>query len=330
MSKPKAGLHYHRALTQFGCMIRGARKHQQVTINGLSVLSGVSEQRLMKYESAVAPPHWADTLRLSTALNVRVSFIIKTIVTPLLALSLREYRSVVAFAREQESDQRFQFRADVENMRLVHWEEGWDARNHDVTIAAWPEFLLPSLGDALMGEASRLHTLHQVLQELIEASGRKVVVECEEGYRAAFGCSEALSRVLAGMESIRRQLQYLTSRHRLIVPQDFDKRMNAQRMRIADAIESIESSLGRSLVKSHFRWSGEVVEAIHVENGRLSRDLRTAVERAIVASFGVTKIALGSMKSSSASAAQMLRRMRGRPDLSMPGELETIVQREST
>lgn len=119
MSTHVARMHYLRVLTQFGRLVEGARKHQQMTIDYLSTLSGITVRRLTKYETASAPPHWADALRLAQALDIRMSFIIAALRLPLLELSLDEYRSFVAFVYAQGTQQRQELQEDISRGRMI-------------------------------------------------------------------------------------------------------------------------------------------------------------------------------------------------------------------
>jgi transcriptional regulator with XRE-family HTH domain len=103
MSNPIANVHYLRVLTQFGRLVEGARKHEQMTVDHLSTRSGITVRRLMKYATASAPPHWGDALRLARVLDIPMSFIIAALRRPLLDISLDEHKSLVAFVHAQRT-----------------------------------------------------------------------------------------------------------------------------------------------------------------------------------------------------------------------------------
>lgn len=301
MSAHLAHMRYLRVLTRFGRLVEGARKHQQMTIDHLSALSGISIRRLTKYETASAPPHWADVLRLAQALDIRTSFIIATLRRPLLDLSLDKYKAFVAFVYAQGAQQRQELQEDMSSGRMIHLEGRSDERIHDATIEDWPEFLPPLLGDALMAEASRLHTIYLVLEMIADHGGGPVPIELESDSHATvpIESAELLSRVHYNLECICTRLEWLRSRHVSRAPRHFAERLEIQRYRIDQAMRFIaphwqhacEIQLEQGAVPTGEPCQADSMHLPRVENRGFSADLSAAIARAIAASYGVIKMA---------------------------------------
>lgn len=283
-------------------LVKRARKHQHMTIDHLSTLSGITVRRLTRYEGASAPPHWADALRLAQVLDVRMSFIAAALRRPLLALAFDEYKTLVDFVHAQERPERRRLQAGVQRDRVIHFDDGDDEQIHDATIADWPEFLPPLLGDALLAEASRLHTMYLVLNASIEYGGMSVPIDVGRGGQPRetllLDAGTAMVRVHRYMESVRARLESLRLRHVVSAPQHFAERLEIQRVRIAHAIRLIAPDRREASVGSpeHGRRS-----ACELRNDRsfmlfpeaveFSVDLPGAMDRVIVASYGLVKMA---------------------------------------
>lgn len=301
MSTHVARMHYLRVLTQFGRLVEGARKHQQMTLDHLSALSGITVRRLTKYETASAPPHWADALRLAQALDIRMSFIIAALRLPLLELSLDGYRSFVAFVYAQGTQQRQELQEDISRGRMIYLEDSPDGQTHDATIADWPEFLPPMLGDALMAEASRLHTIHRVLDMIVDHGGGPVPIELEGETKATALIESAalLSRVNRVLERTCTRLEWLRSRHVVRAPSHFAERLEIQRYRIDQAIRLIaphwqdvyEIQPEQDAVPTGEPRKADSIHLPGAANRDLSADLSGAIGRTIAASYGVMKMA---------------------------------------
>jgi hypothetical protein len=180
-------------------------------------------------------------------------------------------------------------------------EDSSDEPTHDVTLADWPEFLPPLLGDALMAEASRLHAIYRVLEMVVDHGGGAVPMELESETKTAVPIESGalLSRVHCVLERTYTRLEWLRSRHVIYAPGHFAERLEFQRYRIVQAMR---------LIASHWRKAGEIefeqdaaaardprnAGSMHppgAENGQFSADLTEAVGRIIAASYGVTKMA---------------------------------------
>lgn len=301
MSTPNARMHYVRVLTQFGRLVEGARKHQQMTIDHLSTLSGITVRRLTKYETASAPPHWADALRLAQALDIRMSFIIAALRRPLINLSLDEYKSFVAFVYAHGTQQRQELQEDISRGRMIYLEDSSDQPIHDATIAEWPEFLPPLLGDALMGEASRLHTIYRVLDMVADHGGGPVPINLESDSHATVPVesAELLSRVHCSLERTCTRLEWLRLRHVVRAPRHFAERLEIQHYRIDQAMRLLaphrqsvcEIQLEQGAVPTGESRKADSIHPPGAENRELSADLSGAIGRAIAASYGVIKMA---------------------------------------
>ena len=300
MSNPRA--HYLRVLNQFGRLVKGARKHQQMTIDHLSTLSGITARRLTKYESGSAPPHWADALRLAQVLDIRMSFIATALRRPLLSLAFDEYKTLVDFAHAQERLEREKLRAGAQCDQVIHFEDGDDEQIRDATIADWPEFLPPLLGDALLAEASRLHTMCQVLNASIEYGGMSVPIDVERYGQPCetllLDAGTALVRAHRCLESMRARLESLRLRHVASAPQHFAERLEIQRFRIAQAMRLIAPDRRESStvtpehgLASACELRNEKSLMLFPEAVEFSVDLPGAMNRAIVASYGLVKMA---------------------------------------
>jgi transcriptional regulator with XRE-family HTH domain len=301
MSNPIANMHYVRVLTQFGRLVEGARKHEQMTIDHLSARSGITVRRLMKYATASAPPHWGDALRLARVLDIPMSFIIAAMRRPLLDISLDEHKSLVAFVHAQRTPQRQELQEDVSRDRLIHLEDSSDEPNHDATLADWPEFLPPLLGDALMAEASRLHAIYRVLEMALDHGGGAVPMELESETKTAVPIESGalLSRVHCVLERTCTRLEWLRSRHVVYAPGHFAERLEIQRSRIVQAMRLIaphwrkayEIELEQDAATARDLRNAGSMHLTGAESGKFSADLTEALGRAIVASYGVTKMA---------------------------------------
>ncbi len=301
MSTPNARMHYLRVLTQFGRLVEGARRHQQMTIHDLSAVSGITVRRLTKYEAASAPPHWADALRLAQVLDTRMSFIIAALRRPLIDLSLDENRSLVSFACLQGMQQRKELQEDISRGRMISLEDSSDQPIHDATIAEWPEFLPPLLGDALMAEASRLHTIYRVLHMVADHGGGPVPIELESDSYATVLIESAalLSRVHCSLAMTCTRLESLRSRHVVRAPSHFAERLEIQHYRIDQAMRLIaphrqsvcEIQLEQGAVPTGEPRKADSIHLPGAENRDLSADLSGAIDRAIAAAYGVTKMA---------------------------------------
>jgi hypothetical protein len=272
-----------------------------MSVDHLSTRSGITARRLMKYATASAPPHWGDALRLARVLDIPMSFIIAAMRRPLLDISLDEHTSLVAFVHAERTQQRQELQEDVSRDRLIHLEDSSDEPNHDATLADWPEFLPPLLGDALMAEASRLHAIYRVLEMALAHGGEAVPMELESESNTAvpIECGALLSRVHCVLERTCTRFEWLRSRHVIYAPRHFAERLEIQRSRIVQAMR---------FIAPHWRKAGEIelerdaaatrdprnAGSMHfpgAENGPFSADLSEAVGRVIAASYGVTKIA---------------------------------------
>lgn len=301
MSSRIASAHYLRVLTQFGRLVEGARKHEQMTVDQLSSRSGITVRRLMKYASASAPPHWGDALRLARVLDIPMSLIIAAMRRPLLGVSLDEQKSLVAFVHAQWTEQRQELQADVCRDRLIHLEDSSGETNHDATLADWPEFLPPLLGDALMAEASRLYATYQVLELIVRHGGKAVPIELENETETAVPMESGalLSRVHGVLEKVCIRLEWLRSRHAVYAPGRFTERLDMQRYRIFHAIRLIaphwrkagERELERDGALARTSRDADSTRLLGTESRQFSADLTKAVGRVIAASYGVTKMA---------------------------------------
>lgn len=299
MSNPNARVHCLSVLTQFGRLVEGARKHQQMTIDHLSALSGITVRRLMKYETASAPPHWADALRLAQALNIRMSFIIAELRRPLLELSLDEYRSFVAFVSTHGTQQSQELQEDISHGRMIHLEDSSDGPMHDATLEDWPEFLPPLLGNALMVEASRLHTIYRVLHMVANHGAWPVPIEQENIDATVLVDSAALlSRVHHNLQCTCSRLEWLRSRHVVSAPRHFAERLEIQRHRIDQAMRLIapywqacEIQLEHDAAPMGEPRQSDSIHFSRLGSRKFSADLSGAIGRAIAASYGVIKMA---------------------------------------
>lgn len=287
MSGAAARVHYLRVLAQFARLVKGRRKRCGISLDELSKLSDISVPRLMKYEDGFAPPHWADALMLAQALGVRLSVIITALKRPLHDLRADDYKRLIAFVQENQTQQREELRADIVKGRLIHLEEAFDPHIHDATIADWPEFLPPFLGDALMAQASRLYAIFQVLDIAADCGGDPVPIgEVAEGPKA-MDAGVLLSHVHAKMGVVHAQLDCLRVRHTVTAPTGFAEYVEVQRFHMSKAMQLImpyrRDTPGSPLTSVGARDDGK----------QFSNNLSQSIDRVLIVSYGLTDLAHG-------------------------------------
>ncbi len=92
-----------------------------------------------------------------------------------------------------------------------------------------------------MAEASRLHTIYQLLDLTADHGGRPVPIALGDNNQpqVPLDADALLSRVHCNMESLRTRLEWLRLRHAASAPRHLAERLEIQRFRIAQAMRLI-------------------------------------------------------------------------------------------
>lgn len=283
---------YFRVLTQFSCLVKGCRRHCGLSVGELSRLSSITVRRLRKYEAGFAPPHWADALILARVFGIRVSTIISVLKKPVVQLSIDEYKCLLDYAQALRAEQRHELREDLKRDRRIHLEDASSDNIHDASIADWPAFLLPALEDALVAEGSRLHAVFRVLDALLECNDDLAPLQEVMGMRA-IEAGTLLVHVHGVMSAIHKRLDGLRIRHKDTASDRCIEAIERQRSYISKAMELIDTCRpNETLAPDRVR---------NIRRAEYSIHLRGAVDRALVASFGLIQAAKSMRSSSDAS-----------------------------
>lgn len=308
MNTASARLSYSRVLMQFSRLVRVCRRRCRLRVDELSQLSNITVRRLQKYEEGSAPPHWGDAVVLARVFGVRLSSIVASVKRPVATLSIDQYKCLLDYAHARSSEQRREFRDDLQQDRRIHLEDAAGDKIQDASIADWPPFLLPSLDDALIAEGSRLHAVFQVLDALMKCNDDLSPLEDVIGMQG-IEAGSILVNVHGVMSGVQARLNSLQIRHAGSASARCIEGIERQRSYISKAIESVAvCSLSGSAATSD--------SAQQRRGNEYSMHLPGAMDRALVASFGLIEIAkslrspapavvdFGEMKRKSASHVQ--------------------------
>lgn len=296
---------YFRELSQFACLVKGCRRYCQLRVDELSRLSSVTVRRLRKYEAGFAPPHWADVLVLAQVFGIRVSTIIAALKKPVVQLSIDECKCLLDYAQALRAEQRNELLEDLKRDRRIHLEDASSDSIHDVSIADWPAFLLPSLEGALVAEGSRLHAVFRVLDVLLECDDDLAPLQEVTGMQA-IDAGTLLVHVHGVMSGIHTRLNGLRVRHTDTAPSAYIEVIERQRSYILEAIELIAACGSNDAFALN-----RVRNTIRTE---CSVHLPGAVNRALAASFGLIE------------TAKSMRRSNGQPVLRLDVMSENSVE----
>lgn len=286
---------YFRVLSQFACLVEGCRRRCQLSVGELSRLSSITVRRLRKYEAGSAPPHWADALVLARVFGIRVTTIIAALKNPVLKLSMGEYKCLLDYAQALGAEKSQELREDLKGDRKIHLEDSSSDNIHDASIAEWPAFLLPSLDDALVAEGSRLHAVFRVLDVLLECNDDLTPLQEVTGMQA-IDAGALLVHVHGVMSGIHTRLNGLRVRHADTASRACIESIERQRSYVLKAMELIAAcGSNEALTPGRVR---------NITRSEYSIHLPGAVDRALVASFGLIETAKSMRNSSRPACAQ--------------------------